>query len=281
LIRGADVVLACMGFNDKSGAAPTYEGEGSDRTYALPAAQLELLEKTFALNPRTGVLLTTGGAVDVSGWLEKTPGLMMTWYPGSNGGTAIAEAVFGDISPSGKLPFTWEHRLEDYPAYGNYPTIETGRVNTYKEGVFIGYRRQHLQDKPPLFAFGQGLSYTTFTLGEPVLDPEYVGSKKDSITVNVAVTNTGSHAGSQVVQLYATPPRGELPRPEITLIAYAKIALNPGETKTVALPFSSTELQYWDAAKKGWGFTAGDYTLHVASSSVDLGKSVTLHLPLN
>ncbi len=199
-IRGADAVFACMGFNDKTGASVQYEGEGSDRPYALPAVQLELLEKVFALNAKTGVILTTGGAVDVKGaggWLAKTPALMMTWYAGSDGGTAVAEAIVGDVNPSGKLPFTWEHSWEEYPAYGNYPTKESGRVNTYREGVFVGYRREKLESQPPLFAFGSGLSYTTFDVGI-----EGTPSVKEGVMhVEARVKNTGQRDGAEVVEV--------------------------------------------------------------------------------
>jgi len=277
-IRDADVVFACLGFNDKTGASTTYEGEGSDRSYALPKTQLELLEKTLALNPHTAVLLTTGGAVDAAGWLDKTPVLMMTWYPGSDGGTAIAEAILGDINPSGKLPFTWERQWENYPAYGNYPTKESGRVNNYREGVFIGYRREQLQEKPPLFAFGCGLSYTTFEIGQPAVPQLADGA----VTVTVPVINTGPRAGAEVVQLYASPHQDDqrrINRPNIELKAYTKITVAPGELKTVTLSFPISSLAFWDDASHSWSIPSGVYTLYTGSSSTQLGPGIELKLP--
>jgi beta-glucosidase len=274
-VKSADLVLACVGFNDKTGASVAYEGEGSDRSYGLPAIQLEILRRSLALNPNTAVILTAGGAVDTTDWLDRSPALLDTYYPGSNGGTAVAEILFGETNPSGKLPFTWEHTLADYPSTPNYPSKENGRVNDYKETLFTGYRRPHLQEHPPLFAFGDGLSYTTFDVGAPAA-PEVAG---DQITLTVPVKNTGARPGSEVVQLYVSPPKGTVARPDIELKAFAKVSLAPGETKTVKLSFPQASLAYWNIETKGWTQAPGVYTLYAATASTQLGSGVTLTLP--
>ena len=274
-IRGADAVFACMGFNDKTGASVQYEGEGSDRPYALPSAQLEMLDKVFALNAKTGVVLTTGGAVDVKGWLEKTPALMMTWYPGSDGGTAVAEAILGEVNPSGKLPFTWEHSWEESPAYGNYPTKESGRVNTYKEGVFVGYRREKLESNPPLFAFGSGLSYTTFEVGV-----EGTPAVKNGIMhVDVSVKNTGKREGAEVVEVYASPEdEAGVERPSRSLVGFAKVKVGAGESKTVGVDCPVSYFGYWDEKSHGWKGLSGTYRVYAGRSSLELGRGVEVVL---
>jgi beta-glucosidase len=274
-LKSADLVLACVGFNDKTGASVAYEGEGSDRPYSLPANQLELLNRALALNPHTAVILTAGGAVDTTDWLDKTPALLDTYYPGSNGGTAVAEILFGDTNPSGKLPFTWEHTLADYPATPNYPSKATGRINTYTETLFTGYRRLHLQDHPPLFSFGDGLSYTTFEVSTPST-PQLTG---DQITLTVPIKNTGSRPGSEVLQLYISPPKGSLPRPDIELKTFTKVSLAPNESKTITLSFPSSSLAYWNPDTKSWTRTPGTYTLYTATASTKLGPGVTMTLP--
>ncbi|MGN6367153.1 MAG: glycoside hydrolase family 3 C-terminal domain-containing protein [Phycisphaerae bacterium] len=275
VIRNADAVFACVGFNDKTGASVQYEGEGSDRPYALPAVQLDLMQKVFALNPKTGVILTTGGAVDVTGWLDNARSLMMTWYAGSNGGEAVAEAVFGDVNPSGRLPFTWEHSWEEYPAYGNYPTKESGRVNTYKEGVFLGYRREKLESKPPLFAFGSGLSYTAFDVGIAGTP-----SVKDGVVhLQVNVKNTGTRAGAEVVQVYASPEEESgVERPSRALVGFARVEVAPGETKSAGVDCPVSYFGYWDDKSHAWKGLDGTYRLYAGRSSLELGQGVEVAL---
>ncbi len=275
-IRTADVAIACVGFNDKTGTDAPYEGEDADRPYALPALQLEMLHHVLALNPHTAVILTAGGAVDTAGWLDQAPALLDAYYPGSDGGTAVAEILFGDTNPSGKLPFTWEHTLADYPATPNYPSKATGPVNDYKETLFTGYRRPHLQDHPPLFAFGHGLSYTTFAVGTLSLPKISDGS----LSLAVPLTNTGTRPGSEVLQLYVAPPKSPYPRPDIELKTFAKISLAPGESKTITLTLPLTALNFWNPDTHAWTHAPpGTYTLYAATASTQLGTGVSITLP--
>ena len=152
--QNADVAIVCIGLR------PEIEGEGRDRPYSLPAGEDELVENVLKVNPRTIVVLNGGGGMDMHRWVDRVPALVMAWYPGQDGNKALAEILFGDISPSGKLPITIEKRWEDSPAYGNYPGVNH-RVH-YAEGIFVGYRWFEHKNIKPLFPFGFGLSYSTF-----------------------------------------------------------------------------------------------------------------------
>lgn len=278
-VKTADAVIVCAGFSDQGdrGADPDQpgsEGEGADRSYALPPPQPSLIASVAALNPRTIVILNAGGSVETSGWIAKAPVLLDAFYPGQEGGTAIAEIIFGQTNPSGKLPFTWEKRWEDCAAYGNYPTAQNPAANTYKEGVFAGYRWFDAKGTEPLFPFGYGLSYTTFGISnaKAKLGPN------EEILVTATVCNTGTRPGAEVVQVYVEPPKDATPRPVRELKAFAKIALNPGESKTVTLPVGRADLAYWSPDTKSWVVTPGTYTARVGDSSRNLPLEATFNL---
>jgi beta-glucosidase len=194
------------------------------------------------------------------------PALLDAFYPGQEGGTAIAEVLLGKTNPSGKLPFTWEKRWEDCPAYGNYPTAQTPQSNTYKEGVFAGYRGFDAKGTEPLFPFGFGLSYTTFDFSNAAA----AADDKGDVKVTATVRNSGSRTGAEVVQVYVEPPQGGVARPVRELKAFTKISLAPGESKAVVLTIPHDELAYWDPGTKGWVVTAGSYTARVGDSSRSL-----------
>ena len=174
-------------------------------------------------------------------WLDKVAAVVWAWYPGQECGNAIADVLFGDVNPSGKLPTTFPKRLQDNPAYLNYPG-ENGQVY-YGEGLFVGYRYYDKKDIAPLFPFGYGLSYTTFAYRNLVLD-----DTGDVIRVSVDVQNTGHRAGKEIVQVYVRDVQSRLVRPEKELKAFAKVALEPGETKTVTLTLDQEALSYYDPA---------------------------------
>ena len=188
---------------------------------------------------------------------------MWAWYPGQEGGNAIADVLFGDVNPSGKLPTTFPKRLQDNPAYINYPG-ENGKVY-YGEGLFVGYRYYDKKDMAPLFPFGYGLSYTTFEYRNLVLD-----ATGDAIRVSVDVQNTGNRAGKETVQVYVHDVKSRLVRPEKELKAFAQVALEPGETKTVTLALDEESLSYYDPAVKGWVAEAGEFDVLVGASSRDI-----------
>jgi beta-glucosidase len=264
-IKSADAAIICVGFKDETSTGadpsdPASEGEGADRSYALPPYQPALIQAVAKLNPNVIVILNAGGSVATADWVGSAPVLLHAFYPGQAGGIALAEILFGDVNPSGKLPFSWEQRWEDCAAYGNYPTAQDPTSNTYKEGVFLGYRWFDAKGIEPLFPFGHGLSYTTFRFSDLK-----VSSTGGNPIVTVTVTNTGARKGAEVAQVYVAPPKCPVRRPVRELKGFAKVELNPGESKTVIIPCD--DLSYWDPMKKAWTITPGEYVVSVGDSS--------------
>jgi beta-glucosidase len=270
-VKAADAVIVCVGFNDQqdrlySANRPGAEGEGADRAYALPWGEEDLIKSVTGLNPRTIVILNAGGSVETAGWVSGVPAMIDAFYPGQEGGTAIAEVLLGRTNPSGKLPFTWEKRWEDCPAYGNYPTEQTPEANTYTEGVFAGYRGFDAKGVEPLFPFGFGLSYTTFDFSGAMA----ALNGKGDVQLTATVHNNGKRAGTEVMQVYVEPPSGSVPRPVRELKAFKRVTLAPGESKSVTLAIPREDLAYWDPVSKGWVVTPGSYTARVGDSSRNL-----------
>jgi len=254
----------------------TTEGEGHDRpSMSLPDNQDALIQAIAAVNKKTIVVLNNGTPVDMRPWIDQVPGLLEAWFPGEEGGDAIASILFGDVNPSGKLPTTLGMRREDYPDVGHFPGVMM-RVE-YTEGIYVGYRHFDKENIAPLFPFGFGLSYTTFEYGplqlsQPTLD------NSGKITVSLTVKNTGSRAGSEVVELYVHDPAPKIDKAVRELKGFAKIALAAGETKTVSLPITPRDLAYFDVPGKQWKADAGDYEIQVGASSRDIRQKATLHL---
>jgi beta-glucosidase len=201
--------------------------------------------------------------------------VIQAWYPGQECGNAIADVLFGVVNPSGKLPQTFPMRLEDNPAYINYPG-ENGRVR-YGEGIFVGYRYYEKKAIAPLFPFGFGLSYTSFSYANMRLSADAVGPD-DRLTVSVDVSNTGQRAGQEIVQLYVHDLAASLARPPKELKGFAKVALAPGETKTVTLSLGREALAYWDDGKQAWVAEAGEFEVLVGSSSQDIRARAVFRL---
>ncbi|HKW17847.1 MAG TPA: glycoside hydrolase family 3 C-terminal domain-containing protein [Terriglobales bacterium] len=264
LAAKADAVVLAVGFT------PHSETEGWDRTFELPPGQNELIQRIAAKNKNTIVVVTSGGGVDMTSWIDKVPGVIEAWYPGQEGGRALTEILFGDVNPSGHLAATFEHRWEDNPTYNNYyPEKGTNRV-VYKEGVFVGYRGYEHNGTKPLFPFGYGLSYTTF---------KYANLKADEHSVSFDVTNTGSRAGDAVAQLYIAPPSHEaVPRPQKELKGFSRVSLQPGETKSLTLPLNTRSFAYYDVNGKEWRAEKGTYEVLVGSSSEDIALRGTVQL---
>lgn len=263
LAAKADVVVLGAGFNPES------ESEGWDRTFSLPPGQNELIQEIVSVNKNTVVVLTSGGAVDVHEWIDRVPALIEAWYPGQEGGTALAEALFGETNPSGHLPATFERRWEDNPAYANYyPEPGTNRI-VYKEGVFVGYRGYEQNHIKPQFPFGFGLSYTTFKYSNLKVTSK---SSESSGTYDVSldVTNTGKVAGATVAQVYIADTHAAVPRPPMELKGFAKVFLAPGETKRISIPLNGRAFSYYDVTAKQWRAHAGTYGVLVGSSSEDI-----------
>jgi beta-glucosidase len=261
LAAECDVAIVFAGLTDE------WESEGFDRPdMELPGDQARLIEQVAAANPNTIVVLNVGSPLHMS-WLDKVAAVVQAWYLGQETGNAIADVLFGDVNPSGKLPTTFPKHLQDNPAYLNYPG-ENGKV-LYGEGLFIGYRYYDKKDIAPLFPFGYGLSYTTFTYRNLKLSkPKYVAG--DTIQFSIDVKNTGGRAGKEVIQVYVRDVQSRLMRPEKELKAFAKVALEPGETKTVAFTLDQEALSYYDPASKRWVAEAGEFQVLVGSSSQDI-----------
>ena len=268
----ADAAIVVVGLNDE------WESEGHDRAdLELPGRQVELIEKVAAANPRTVVVVNAGAPIRMD-WLARVPAVVQLWYPGQEAGHALADVLCGDLNPSGRLPQTWPRRLEDTPAFLHYPG-ENGRV-VYGEGLFMGYRYYDARKVEPLFPFGHGLSYTRFGYTDLRLARASIAAG-ESVEVELDVTNRGTRAGQEVVQLYVRDVASRLARPEQELRAFAKLALAPGETRTVRFTLDARALSYWDPAAPGWVAEPGEFELRAGASSRDIRAraSFTLEAP--
>jgi beta-glucosidase len=284
----ADVVVLSLGFD------PNAEGEGHDRTFTLPWGQDALAEAVLAANPHTIVTLTGGGAADTRRWLQKSPALLHLYYPGQEGGEAVAQILFGKHNPEGKLPVSFEHTWEESPAaawyygkpgtetklhveeYGKKPVDLTTEHTPYGDKLMVGYRYWTTTGKQPLYPFGFGLSYTTFNFANLNVAPKAKAGATVEVTFDV--TNSGTVAGAEVAQLYVSDPSAKADRPERELKGFAKVNLAPGETKHVTLTLDARAFSYWSEAKKGWTIDPGKFTLHIGNSSVNTPLSADLTL---
>jgi beta-glucosidase len=260
LAAKADAVIICAGLDDKT------EGEGFDRTFQLPGGQDELIREISAINKNTIVVLTAGGNVDMSQWIDGVPAVLQAWYPGQEGGTALAEILFGDYSPSGKLPVSFERRWEDNPVFHTYYP-ETGKKHVeYSEGVFVGYRGFDRSETKPLFAFGYGLSYSTFAYSNLAVTPQ-TGNLNATVTVSFDVKNTGHREAAEVAELYVGEPHPSVPRPVKELKGFSKVNLKSGETRHVTLALDRRAFSFYDVKKSAWSADLGEFTILVGGSS--------------
>ncbi len=251
----AEVVVLAVGFD------PETEGEGADRTFRLPPGQDELVRQIAAINKNVIVLITAGGAVDMTPWLDSVPVVLQTWYPGQEGGTALAEILFGNVNPSGRLPVTFERRWEDNPAHDSYYPSDSTKHVVYKEGVFVGYRGYEHNGTKPLFPFGYGLSYTTFAYRNLS-----VARTGNNIAVSFDVANTGKREGDEVAQVYVGDKHANVPRPAKELKGFTKIHLRPGETRHVTVKLDRRSFSYYDINLKQWHIDPGEFDILVGQS---------------
>lgn len=221
------------------------------------------------MNPRTIVVLISGGAVEMDPWVNQVPAILQAWYPGMEGGNAVAGILFGDVNPSGKLPCTFPKHLADSPAHAldAYPGKDLNEE--YKEGLLVGYRWFDTKEIEPLFPFGHGLSYTHFDYSAIRLT-EGADAKSPAVTVEADIANSGQRAGSEVVQVYIQPLHPSVMRPTKELKGFTKISLKPGEKKTISVPLNRAAFAYYNPARKAWVAEQGDYTILVGSSSRDI-----------
>ena len=272
--READCVIFIGGLNKSD----HQDCEGADReSMSLPYDQDALIEALVAANPRTVVALVSGNAVAMP-WVDKVPAILQCWYLGSEAGESIADVLFGDVNPSGKLPFTFPKALADSPAHQEGMAFPNDGKTYYDEGIFVGYRWFEQKEIEPLFAFGHGLSYTTFSYGDISLSSSKM-KESGSITLRIPVTNTGSVAGKEVVQLYISDVESSLPRPRKELKDFRKVSLAPGETAVVEFTIDAPGmLSFYDDARGAWVAEAGDFIALVGSASDDIRREARFTL---
>jgi beta-glucosidase len=259
----ADVAILVVGYDGR------WESEGFDRPHMdLPGEQTSLIRDVLAANPRTVVVVNAGAPVTMD-WADGVPALLQEWFPGQEGSAALAQVLFGDVDPSGRLPTTFPRKLEDAPAFGNFPG-SNGTVH-YAEGLFVGYRHYDSRGVEPRFCFGYGLSFTTFAYSNLVVQAD------GSLTVDL--TNTGARPGFEVVQVYVHDVAASVERPEQELVQFAKVHLAAGETRRVALTLDRRAFAYWDTAAHDWRVEPGEFEVRVGASSRDIRVRARINVP--
>lgn len=261
LAREADAAVVFVGLT------PEWESEGSDReSMDLPGEQNELVARVAEANPNTIVIVNAGSPVHMP-WLDKVKAVLQVWYLGQEMGNAITDVLFGEADPGGRLPTTFPKRLQDSPAYINYPG-ENGRVY-YGERLYVGYRYYDKKEIEPLFPFGHGLSYTTFSYDalELAADQVRVG---EGVDVHVTITNQGARRGQEVVQVYLHDVESSLPRPPKELKGFAKVTLEPGETRTVTIHLRPDAFAFYDDKRGAWVVEPGAFEVLVGRSAADI-----------
>jgi beta-glucosidase len=250
------------------GNAPSIESEGFDRrTLSLPAGQDELIQAVVKANRNTIVAINAGSPVAMDQWIDQVPAVLMMWYGGQEGGHAIASVLFGDFTPSGKLPVTFPRKLEDTPAYGHYPgeNLHT----EYAEGIYVGYRHFDRGNIEPLFPFGHGLSYTKFDYGDLKITPDKVSSGRP-VRVSLTVRNSGPRAGAEVVELYLHDLRASVDRPPQELKGFRRVMLTAGQTESVTFTIDQRAMSFYSPAKHAWVAEPGGFEVLVGASSRDI-----------
>ena len=255
--------MLCMGFD------PSLESEGGDRTFRPPGGQDNFIPQVAEANKNVVVALTAGGNVDMTRWIDEVPTLLHAWYPGQEGGTALAQILFGDYSPSGKLPASFERRWEDNPTFNSYYPRSGEKRVTYSEGVFLGYRYYDHSTVKPRFPFGFGLSYTTLEYSDLKISPTSA-SASAPVTVTFNLKNSGSREGSEVAEVYVGDSHASVPRPVKELKGFAKVQLKPGERKRLTISLDHRAFSYYDVSTSTWKAEPGDFVILVGSSSAQI-----------
>ena len=275
MAKKADLVVLVGGLNKNH----FQDCEGGDRLeYGLPFGQDELIEALLGVNKNLVLVLLSGNAVEMP-WVSRVPAIVQGWYLGSMGGKSLADILSGAVNPSGKLPFSFPAKLTDCGAHAfdelSYPGDSIKQE--YKEDILVGYRWHDTKEIPALFPFGHGLSYTTFTYGKPVASAKAMAAD-GMLTVTVAVKNTGSIAGKEIVQLYVGDDKCSVLRPVKELKHFAKVALAPGEEKSVTFTLTPDDLKFYDEASAAWKYEPGKFKAYVCASSADVRGIVSFEM---
>jgi beta-glucosidase len=266
--KKADVAVVCVGWEKM------FETEGYDKEegLTLPGQQEELIKAVTAVNPNTVVVINSGTSVWMDSWESKVKGIVMAFYPGHEGGNALANILFGAVNPSGKLPFTFIRDSSQSPAFKNYMNVNP--IINYEEGLYVGYRFTNKNNMKPRFPFGFGLSYSTFKIS----NAKVTKIAANTFEVIAKVENTGKLAGEEVVQVYVSDKTPGVDRPLKELKAFSKISLNPGESKYVKLLLKPRSFAYYNVMKKDWVIEPGKYLLILGNSSEDAQQMLTVKL---
>jgi beta-glucosidase len=277
--KAADVVIYVGGINHDIG----YDSEGGDKKgLEMPYGQVELLQTLTKANPRIVTVLVGGSPMEMDAWLGQVPTVLLSWYSGMEGGNAIARVLFGDVNPSGKLPATFPKRLADSPAHTTGAKGFPGEngTTTYSEGLLVGYRWFDTKNIEPLFAFGHGLSYTTFKYSKLKL-VRSADVNNPTATVEFEITNTGKRAGAEVAQIYVQDVQSSVARPLKELKGFQKVQLQPGETKTVSVTLDRSAFAFFDEKQGSWVAEAGEFKVLVGASVRDIRLTGGLSLDQN
>lgn len=256
----ADAVIVGIGFTKDS------EGEGYDRPFELPDKQLKFLQRILDLNSNTIVVLFSGGNVDMQSWLPKARALLHAFYPGQEGGKALAEILFGETNPSGKLPVSFEKNWQDNPTANSYYDEDGDKKVFFSEGLFLGYRHYDSNHIKPQFPFGFGLSYTSFEY----TNLEVIQNEDTSLIVNLDIENTGGRDGKEIAQVYISDLKSSVERPEKELKGFGKIGIKPGEKERLTISIPKEAFSFFSEAQGKWIIEAGEFKILVGSSSQDI-----------
>ncbi|WP_447894546.1 glycoside hydrolase family 3 protein [Vreelandella sp. GE22] len=270
-----DAVVVAVGTNYED------EGEGSDIAYALPDQQGTMVERVAQANPNTIVVMHGGGVSDMQPWADQVGATLHAWFPGQQGGQAVAEILYGQVNPSGKLPISIDKAIENNPSYPYYSDPAAYRGENalvdmeYGEGLYLGYRGYDQKREEPLYPFGFGLSYTTFEYSDLSLSSN-VMTPGNTVNAEFTLTNTGDMAGFEVAQLYVEPIEPQVDRPEKELKGFTKVYLEPGESRAVSIPLNARSLSYYVDETASWDVDAGAFTIRVGQDSAHLPLQSTL-----
>ena len=279
--KKADVVVfvggSTHGYNYDVWSDNAYDAEDIDKPdMDMPFGQNELLAAVLKANPKTVVVLMGGGAIDMNSWLSQTPAVLQSWYPGLEGGNALAKILFGDINPSGKLPMTFPKKLADNPSYvlGEYPGDTTNSLIVhYYDDIYVGYRYFDTYKITPQFAFGHGLSYSNYEYSNLKLS-----TNTTTATATFTVKNTGKYDGAEIAQLYVHQQKSMLPRPEKELKGFEKIQLAAGEQKTITIALDEDAFKYFNDAQNNWVMDGGSFDILVGTASDKIKLKGTIRL---
>ena len=265
MVSEASSVVYCAGFDKNT------EGEGFDRPFSLPESQVWMMNQIAALGAKINVVVNAGGAVNFNGWSDKVASVLMAWYPGQEGGTAIAEILSGKVSPSGKLPISMENEWEDNPVFKSY--YDKNRRVEYSEGVFVGYRGYDRNGVKPRYPFGFGLSYTSFEYSDLQVE-----KNNEGVNVSFSIKNTGKCDAMEVAQVYVRDESCSVLRPEKELKGFEKVFIPGGKSVKVTIPLGKDAFSFYDVDSHEFVLEPGAFKIMVGPSSADLPLSAQVNL---